>query len=39
MKSSWRAVSFETAPFKPAETEIHIIVEIDFIMDKLDEDL
>ena len=39
MKSSWRMIKFETSPFKPDETDIHILVEIDQIIDKLDEDL
>ena len=39
MNISWKQIKFTTKPFKPEETDIETIVEIDEIVDKLDEDL
>ena len=39
MKASWRKIKFKCAEYKPEENDILIIIEIDEIVDKLDEDL
>ena len=39
MNRSWKEIKFTVIPYKPEETDIHIISEIDAIVDKLDEDL